>query len=174
MQKSIVFLLVLILFGCVGTKYSAKQDPTADFSQIQTFFCTECAAEVISMQPRYDNLQNRTFLREAIIAEMVKRGYASTDENPDVLLEYVITVENKVDTVVQRTTNYRYWRGFEIDAYNYKKGTIFVNMINPESGLIMWQGRAESVLDREPKNQEEKIVDFVERIFEYFPVKANE
>jgi hypothetical protein len=46
-------------------------------------------------------------------------------------------------------------------------------MINPEDGLIMWQGSAESVLDRNPKNVEKKIDLFIEKIFEQFPTKAN-
>jgi hypothetical protein len=173
MVRPLLIFLVLIISGCAGTKYSSNKDPNAVFSKIQTFYCAECLEEVISIQPRYDNEKNRTIIREAITSEMEKRGYTYSEENPDVLIEYLISVENKVDTVVQRTTNYRYWRGFETDAYNYKKGTIFVNMINPEDGLIMWQGSAESVLDRNPKNVEKKINLFIEKIFEQFPAKAN-
>ena len=124
--------------------------------------------------PRYDNEGNRNLIKAAINRELTDRGYSSVKESPDVVVEYLISIENKIDTISQRTTNYRYWAGFETDMYNYKKGTIFVNMIDSESGMLIWQGSAESVLDKDPKDVEKKISKFIEMIFKDFPSKVNQ
>ena len=76
---------------------------------------------------------------------------------PDLLVELVIVIKNKIDTVAQRTTDYRYWQGFQTDFYNYKVGSIFINIIERKKGEIVWQGRADSVLEQYPKNLKNRI-----------------
>ncbi len=169
MKRAVI--LFIILSGCVNAKFSSLQNPQFDFSKISTFYFAQCTDEVISNMPRYDNKKNRELMRTAINKEFINRGYIFQEDFPDVLVEFVILIENKIDTVAQRTTNYRYWSGFETDVYNYKKGTIFVNMVNTENNILIWQGSAESVIDKEPKSVEKNIVKFIERIFRDFPIK---
>jgi hypothetical protein len=163
--------VLLFLSGCVNANFTTLRNQQYDFSTVTTFYCAECADEIVSSMPRYDNKKNRELIRSAINSELVKKGYVFEEDTPDVLVEFVILIENKIDTVSQRTTNYRHWQGFETDVYNYKKGTIFVNVVNTENNTLIWQGRAESVLDKDPKNVEKNISKFVQRILRDFPIK---
>lgn len=163
---------ILLLTGCAGARYHHLQDPNFDFTTITTFSCSECASEVITRMPQYDNVKNRTLIRESIIEEMQNLGYTYTDEQGDVFVEYVISVESKVDTVAKRSTDYRYWTGLETYPYNYRKGTIFVNVVDASNNTLVWQGTAHSVLDKNPRNVEKNISNFVKRIFLDFPPKG--
>jgi len=165
--------LIILLGGCMSVRYSHQQDPGTDFSKISTFYCAEAVEEVISSMPRYDNKANRGLIHETINKELIKKGYVFQEENPDMYIEYIILIEHRIDTVSQRTTNYRYWAGFETDMYNYKKGTIFVNMVDSKKNNLIWQGKADSVLDRDPKYVKKKISKFIEMIFKDFPAKES-
>ncbi len=172
MQK-LILLLIFVLLGCQNVKYSSIKNPVTDFSKIATFYCGECEGIVVSNMPLYDNQANRNLIQTAIVKELTDRGYSFVKDSPDMVFEYLISRENKIDTVSQRTTNYRYWAGFETDMYNYKKGTIFVNMID-SGGTLIWQGSAESVLDKDPKDVDKKISKFIEMIFKDFPPKVDQ
>ena len=163
---------LMLLTGCMGTRYNHMQDPRFDFEDVETFACAECLEEVVTKMPRYDNEENRNLVRNAIIDNMTNLGYTYSEDDPDILVEFVISIESKVDTVVQRTTDYRYWNGLETVPYNYKKGTIFVNVIHSEKNTVVWQGSAQQVLDEDPRNVEKKISKFVAGIFEEFPFKS--
>ena len=125
-------------------------------------------------RPRYDNEENRRLIRDAIQYELESRGYIFLEEDPDIVLEFDLIIEAHVDTVTQRTTSYRYWRGFEVHAYNYKVGTLVINMIDYDQGQVVWQGSAERLLDIEPDRAEEEINKVVNRIFRKYPFTKNE
>jgi hypothetical protein len=125
-------------------------------------------------RPRYDNEENRRIIRDAIQKEMEDRGYIFLEEEPDILIEFDFIIEDHIDTVAQRTTSYRYWRGFEMDAYNYKVGTLIINMIDNDKGQVVWQGSAESILDLEPTIVKKKVSKVVKGIFSNYPHKMEQ
>jgi len=122
-------------------------------------------------RPRYDNQENRRIIRDAIQKELEDRRYIFLEEDPDLLIEFDFIIEDHIDTVAQRTTSYRYWKGFETDTYNYKVGTLIINMIDNEQGQVVWQGSAESFLDLEPTTVKNRIDKVVNRIFRNYPYK---
>jgi hypothetical protein len=127
-----------------------------------------------STRPRYDNEHNRRLIRDAIQSELENRGYIFQEYDTDLLVEFDFIIEDHIDTVAQRTTSYRYWRGFETDTYNYKMGTLIINMIDNSEGFVVWQGTAESFLDLEPDNVKKNVQKGVKRIFRAYPYKAEE
>jgi len=158
-----------LLCGCSGAKYSTVTNPNVDFTHYMSFYCADSLEDISTKMPRYDNRENRILIKEAIIKEMENRNYIYQENGSDLLVEFIILIEIKIDTVGQRTTDYRYWRGFETVAYNYKVGTLLINLIDKEEGILVWQGSAESVLEKEPKNEEKRLTKFVRKIFEKYP-----
>ena len=159
----------LVLGSCSGSTYSSRINPRTDFDQISTFYCSECLGNIDTKLPRYDNPRNRELIREAINKEITARGYVINESESDLLVEFVVIIELKMDTVSQRTTNYRYWKGFETYPYNYEYGTMFINLVDRQSGELVWQGQAQRVLDKEPKNVEKRISKVVKEIFKMYP-----
>lgn len=174
MKRPYFFVLIFVLSGCLSPKYSALINPGVDFSKFRTFYCSDCLETMDTKRPRYDNEENRRIIRDAIQQELEDRRYIFLEENPDLLIEFDFIIEDHIDTVVQRTTNYRYWRGFETDTYNYKVGTLIINMIDTEKSQVVWQGRAESFLDLEPSSVKKNVVKVVKRIFRNYPYKMEQ
>lgn len=172
MRRPYFIILVIVLNGCLSTRYSSRVNPTADFSKYKTFYCLECLETMDLMRPRYDNQENRELIRNAIQHELENRGYIYQEDSPDLLLEFDFIIQEHIDTVVQRTTNYRYWRGFEADTYNYKVGTLIINMIDNKQGIVVWQGSSESFLDLYPEDVKKKVPVVVKRIFKNYPYKV--
>ena len=172
-MKRPYFLLLLILGGCLSPQYTSQVNPGANFSKYHTFYCSECLESIDHLRPSYDNADNRRLIRDAIQKELENRGYIFKEDQPDLLIEFDLIIEEHIDTVVQRTTNYRYWRGFDEDTYNYKVGTLIINMVDNEEGIVVWQGGAESFLDLDPKQFESKVKKVVKSIFKNYPYKRH-
>ncbi|MCH7512806.1 MAG: DUF4136 domain-containing protein [Bacteroidetes bacterium] len=176
-MRRLLILLISSLFtlaGCSNPKYTASVSPLADFARYETFYCADCLEGIDHRMPRYDNEEIRRLIRDALISEMESRNYEMQETYPDLLVELVIVIKNKIDTVAQRTTDYRYWQGFQTDFYNYKVGSIFINIIERKKGEIVWQGRADSVLEQYPKNLKNRIEQIVEKIFKKYPYFAKQ
>ena len=164
-------ILLLMVSGCLSPRYSSLVNPSADFSKYRTFYCSECLETMDSRRPGYDNPENRRLIRDAIQKELEHRGYTFQEDHPDLLVEFDLIIKEHIDTVVQRTTNYRYWRGFEADTYNYKVGTLIINIVDYNEGIILWQGGAESFLDINPADFESSVNKVVKSIFKKYPYK---
>ena len=174
MKRPYLFFSLLLLCGCLSPRYSSLINPTADFSVYKTFYCSDCLETMDRTRPRYDNEHNRRLIRDAIQKELEDRGYIFQEYDTDMLVEFDFIIQDHIDTVAQRTTSYRYWRGFETDTYNYKVGTLIINIIDNYQDVVVWQGTAESFLDLEPEKVEENIPKVVKKILQNYPYKAEQ
>ncbi len=176
-MRRLLILLISSLFtlaGCSNPKYTASVSPLADFARYKTFYCAEYLEGINPAEPRYDNEEIRRLIRDAIISEMESRNYRLQDTDPDLLVEFVLIIQNKIDTIAQRTTDYRYWQGFQTDFYNYKTGTILINFVEKTKGELVWQGRADSVLEHDPKNLKKRLAQIIKKIFIKYPYFAKQ
>lgn len=171
MKRPCFLFLLLISAGCLTPRYSSITNPGVDFSHYRTFYCSECLDTMDPTKPRYDNAENRRLIKDAIQEELENRGYIFLEEDPDLLIEFDFIIKEHIDTVVQRTTSYRYWKGFDTDTYNYKVGTLIINMIDTDMEIIVWQGSAESFLDLDPDEFRGNVKKVVKSIYKKYPFK---
>jgi hypothetical protein len=182
-----VFLIssIFLLAGCTATSsVITDYDREADFSQYRTFFWTDefqvrndNENNEGAREPLFYNTLNKKRLKQAIQREMEARGYTLSSENPDLLVNAQVLVE-------ERSTNQNYYpsRGLYYwgpvnptpSSTNKKEGDIVIDLIDQNQHQLVWQGYATGVLDTQTKNREEEIRDAVTIIFANYGRRAGQ
>ena len=113
---------------------------------------------------------NRQRLERAIHNEMKALHYTEA-ANPDLLVAYYVSVEKHRDYY---TDYYGRWRPISrVRVYEYKVGTLVVDLIDAKQNLIVWHGSTSDRIGDEMDNAEEKINPTVAAIFEKYANEAN-
>lgn len=171
-------LIMLVLAGC-GSSVSVHSDydVNAPFEDYRSYSWLERSTvgggpgDVV--QASSDLVQER--IRNAVDLSLRKAGFAQNDENPDLLVVTHLTVETKVG-VTDWGYSYSdyYWGrgGRDIDIYDYKEGTLLIDLVDAQTKKLVWRGAGQKTLsDRQlsPAEQQQRINDVVAQIMEEYP-----
>jgi hypothetical protein len=167
-----VALSLLALTGCASMKVTTYTAPGVDLAQYVTF---EWGApdEGTTGDPRLDN---NPFFEERIQSDverqLTRRGYVkATAEQADLTVRYRTRIwqELGVDPVDPITG---YCTDDDCEAFAYDAGTLAFDLVDTQTGRVVWSGWAEGSLESVVNNQEwmeDKIDDVVARIFDKCP-----
>ncbi len=174
---------VFLMMGCATTQAVVTDyDREADFSQYNTFFWSDefhmQNNEEADNEPLFYNTLNKKRLKQAIQREMEGRGYTLSSENPDLLVNAQVLVEerNTNQTYYPYSPRFYYWGGgHNANAQRTnKEGDIVIDLIDQNKHQLVWQGYASGVLDIQTKNREEAIRDAVSIIFAEYGRRAGQ
>ena len=133
---------------------------------------------------RVDNDIVDNNIKNSIGSELEKNGWEETDQQPDVLLDYNVMVEQGLRKETEPVYSYPYsgyyynsWRrriGYYYNptffsgyrSYNvpFKEGTLTVNMVDAKTNKLIWQGWAKGEVTNKTVSSKEAEVD-VKSIF---------
>jgi hypothetical protein len=181
-QLGALLLLVMMLMvsGC-GSSISVNNDydVNAPFADYKTYdWMPQPAAapgNAKTAVQRNDLLDKR--IKNAVADVLVEKGLVPDAANPDVLLAYHVGVKDKVQVT---DWGYRYgdaywgWGGRDIDVYNYKEGTLIIDMIDAGTNQLVWRGAGQKALDdgkQTPQKSDELIRKVVGKIMSQYPPK---
>ena len=165
-----VVVVVLMATACGGPSVSVNfdYDQSYDFSNMKNY-----AYLPIKSIGTVSELRVRRFI-DAINNELQTQGYVLTTENPDFLIAMHSSTKDKTD-VSSWGYGYGGWYGGyrDIDVSHYTEGTIFVDIVDPESRNLIWRGTAQSVVDPSASADEQNKVfaQIATRLFANFPPK---
>lgn len=179
----IIGLLILTVFltRCTTTApVVTDYDREADFGQYTTFYWSddfqiENGANG-EEEPLFYNTLVKKRLKQAIQSEMEGRGYTLSSDDPDLLINSHVVVQEKNTT----RYNYPYYYGYYPFGYNnfpvrnYKEGDIVIDLIDKDQHQLVWQGYASGVLDTQTSDREEEIREAVSLIFSKYNHRAGE
>ncbi|MGB4845670.1 MAG: DUF4136 domain-containing protein [Ferruginibacter sp.] len=156
---------VIIFAGCAGTAHIEK-DKNADFSKYQTY------AWVDKPDPKGKNKNRKHDLtevnvRNAVNAELQKKGWREAKANPDVIINYELLVERnqkeQQDPVYSQSYTRSYYNrrtgrlytfyypsrfiGYDSYSTTVKEGTVTITMIDNRTDKAVWQGWTTSELN---------------------------
>ncbi len=132
---------------------NSQFDRSVDFQIYRTFALLEPEAANTSADPNlYEPLLDRR-VRDAIAAELVKRGMTLDAENPDLLVAYDVSVVQDAATA-SPDYGYGYWFGYrytystaDFTGYRpvaqYTPGTMLIDLISTSTNELVWRGIAE-------------------------------
>ncbi len=162
-----------IFVGCSSLRVNVDYDPDFDFRIPKSFVIAHYNKE------GEDTLFNDRLIR-ALEADLQSKGYMkSSKEEADLIVTFHTNVENKVsiDTDYQMIgyAGYRYGGGMVATTrtYNYQKGTLIIDLLNPKDEKIVWRGIATDILKehKTPQKRTEYINTVVEKTMADFPRK---
>ena len=175
-----VFLcMIKMLTSCGPTlKVTSDYDKSSNFKQYKTFslYKSDSISSAISAL-------NQQRIRNAIVQEMIKKGFQENNMSPDLLVNPVAIVKNKM-AITSNTDYYGYggvyrpyywgagWGTSSFTTYNvqqYKDGSLLIDIIEASSKKLIWQGVGNSEIDGPLKEPDEQIPQAITKIMAGFP-----
>ncbi|MDO6390979.1 DUF4136 domain-containing protein [Pontibacter sp. BT731] len=142
------------LGGCIPSMVAdSAYDRSVDFQIYRTFALLEPEMANTSADPNlYEPLLDRR-VRDAIAAELVKKGMTLDAENPDLLVAYDVSVAQDASTA-SPDFGYAYWFGYRnnystSDFPNYRPvgqyapGSMLIDLVSASTNELVWRGVAE-------------------------------
>jgi PBP1b-binding outer membrane lipoprotein LpoB len=174
-MKKLVILLSLILIGCSGvTIKNVQKADTFTLSKYKTFGFFNVDATGDGLGKNYTaNLES---LKKAISKQFEAKGLSLAPDNPDIMVNIGIVVSQEVQTretsfsdPADRTAymgqrNYS-WHSQEVVVGKYKQGSVTLDLVDRESGKLVWQGTATSVVPENQKNVPALIEEGMTKLF---------
>ncbi len=169
--------LAAILSGCAsGPTILVNADPAANLMSLRTFdFIKPLSTDRGNVQTLLS-----TQLIAATTDELVKRGWRHQQNNPDVLINFMLETHEQIRTrntgasvsTMHRSGRYSGW-GATMSTPTIEQttqGALSIDMIDPARNQMIWEGTATNrVTTRMQENQEESVREFVAAILADFP-----
>jgi len=167
---AVAALALLMTGACGGPSVSINYDydQSYDFSNMKNY-----AYLPIKSIGTVSELRVRRFI-DAVNNELKNQGYVLTTDNPDFLIALHSATQQKTDI---NSWGYGYggWYGGyrDIDVSHYTEGTIFVDIVDPQTRNLVWRGTAQSEVDPSASADEQNrlFAQIATRLFANFPPK---
>ena len=172
-----------ITAACGGNPIRSDYDPTADFSQYETFNFFEDAG------PENTNYQSffSKYMVAAITREMQARGY-KLSEDPDLLVNFNAILREKTDVRTSpapmyggyygyRGGFYDPWMGYgyaqETHVSQYTEGTFNIDLVDARKKKLVWEAVGSGRVSQKALEElEQRVNEGVARYFAKFPFTA--
>lgn len=178
-MKNVFFIFILSLVvlaeSCSDLKVTSDYDKEADFTSYKTFNIMRYEEGAVESTPL--SMMTVSFIEEAIINELMNRGYTLSD-NPDIEVYYYVKLADKTEYVsdpsVGMSTYYGspYYYGYhggyaytsEVRTMDYTEGALIIELVDNKGDIAVWQGVAKQSVTQNTAHQKE-INHIVNRIF---------
>ncbi len=176
------FLSILFLFNsCSDLKVTADYDKNADFSSFKTFNIKTYQSGEMESTPL--KMMTVSFIEEAIIDELMDRGYTLSD-NPDIEVYYYVKLndETKVSTTgvsggmyggspyyYGYYGGYSYYENYQV--VDYTEGSLIIELVDNNKDRAIWQGIGTQSVTQETASQK-SIQQIVYSIFSSYKWKV--
>ena len=176
-------LIALLVQGCAtGARVRVDYDLKEDFQRLRSYAWAPMTAE--EQQEKSRNSLTHERIQSAIDAHLAARGFRKVDEaQADFLVTHTVTVESRTQVYDSRmSVGYgRYGAGggvgigygfpVETTVYQYKVGTLVIDIIDARQKRLVWRGSGERTLDevKTPEKRTEIINATVNEILGRFP-----
>ncbi|MBD1397208.1 DUF4136 domain-containing protein [Pontibacter sp. JH31] len=183
-QNSFLYLATVLLIGlssCLPSFVADTSfDGTVDFQVYHTFALVEPTAAGSSADPtQFEPLFDRR-VRDAVAAELVKKGLKPDAQDPDLLVAYDLAVAQAPAAAAESPDfGYSYWYGYRFnynttDFPNYRPigrypvGTMFIDLIDATSNELVWRGIVAGDIDAK-QTEESKIRRAIAAMLAQYP-----
>jgi hypothetical protein len=148
---------LLLLGGCASAppQPESMRDPGVDFAAFRSFGWAPAPGVNEADQPLL--LLDRS-IRDAIGAEMRRRGYVESADNPDLRIAYETASQEKIESNPVRVgIGMGSWGGSfggsvnvgSPSVRNYREGTLVIHAIDAARNAEVWQGRVSGRLGKD-------------------------
>lgn len=176
----------IIMIGCGSSlKVSSDYDKTIDFKKYKTFSVYDLK------QTGSVNPANADKIVNALKKQMKEKGFVEDTQNPDLQINAVsiLTTKEAVAMDAPPTNYYGYGGAYRPygyygvgygygyaenpdtreKEYDFKQGTLMIDIIDTKTQKMVWQGVGNSEIDTKPVNADEIINYAVGAIMVSFP-----
>lgn len=206
---SLTGVLLLGLSACSSPRQATVDyDRTVNFQQYQTYGFYQPAPEELAAAEqsaaaapppegaKAENLEAKAYttlldqhFKAAINAEMAALGYQYSENNPQLLVNYMTNVETRSDVrsaPFSINAGYGYFGrsssfmfgipllGNQLEKVEYKVGTVTIDVIDASEQRLVWQGLLDGKLTKKAMaNPKQAINDTVQLIYQSYPTRLS-
>ena len=176
-----IVLPVVLLSGCAtGPKVYTNEDPLANFVSYRTFAFEKPLG---TDRPGGQTSIISSHLMRATQGEMERRGYRYDPKNPDLVVNFFLNTQEKIQARSTPTTGYGYghyrrgyygtWGGYETTVTQYTEGTLNVDIVEVKRDQLVWEGVAVGRVSRDAMEKiEERAPIIIGEIYAEYPYTA--
>ena len=181
--KLCLFSIVLLLTACANITVTSDYDRTANFSGYKTFAFYQLTDKSGSLSDL-----NKDRILKAIKANLMRKGFTETNNNPDLMVNATTIFEDK-KRVIANTDYYNvggYYRPYAwgpyslggvngvttVNVYDYIDGSLIIDILDTARKQLIWQGTGNKEIDKPSSNPDATINEAVTKIMESFPPNA--
>jgi len=174
-------LLVALLGGCAssGPTIVTNRAPGFDLSQYKTFgFYSPLSTDMGTTR----SIDSQSLIA-ATSRELEARGLTRNDDNPDLLVNFLIATKEKIESrptagpsMYYGRSRYGTWGGYGVgmgtttEVVQRTEGTLSVDIVNNERDELIWEGSATGrVTQKTRENRQVLLGAAIREIFLQFP-----
>ena len=172
MKNLLLLSIILLVSGCSTVRIiQTDHVPEFSLSNYKTFDFYLLRTD-IPAEP--DFTKRIGWMKDEIRKQFEARGIVQTKDNPDLLVNIGIVVEEKIQTRETDfatdapryvgTRNY-HWESEVVEVGRYHAGTVSVDFVEPEKTALVWFGIAESVVVKKDDNSKKNMAIGLEKLF---------
>ncbi len=177
MYKFVIIIALASIAGCRSEiRVYSDYDREYNLKKYRTFNWSQNINVELGKHPlQYNELSDKR-MKSAVQEQMVRRGYVSSTDKPDLVIHYHIIIDD-LSIVTTDPHGYfygPYWMHLRTNVYKYKEGTLIIDLMDPKTNNLIWRGWAASALPESysPDQLEGLIKTAVAKIFRKFPKKV--
>ena len=168
------FLILFLVISCdsVKTEYKAG----IDFSTYKTFCWLENCSFFYTGPEYLNRPEVQETIKRSIIDNLTKKGFRYDTINPDLLVDFHITIEDEflVRYHNQEDEPYYYKTPFtRTDEIRVTKGTIVIHVVDRLRGELVWESYTEGFMETPPDLSEKNSKAGVDKVLRNFPPKED-
>jgi hypothetical protein len=182
MKTLFIAFVSILATGCAGVKVASIQNPNIDLGKYDTF-CWIQGCEVKYQGPDYGyNPERMQLLQEIIKAELESKGLTNDKNAPDLLVGFHVILEEKETILIKNREmidpygrQVSYWNGydeyFKQEIYRFLKGSLIIDLIDAETGSVVWQTTAQRYMDLGERIDRNKMTKGIRKALKEYPSK---
>ena len=174
-MKRLIFLAVLlgITTACTPVRTKTIFDEKINFNSYKTFCWLQGCEFVYEGPERHNDSIALDKIRSALVSEMISRGFIQNEDDPDLLIDFHVIVEEKTAMIsfhpeymdaMPGRYNQPVWK-----EYNYLKGSLLIDIIDRRQSRMIWRSSSEAYLEAFPIITDKQIERSVEEALKDFP-----
>ena len=150
--------------SCASTyRIASDKEAGIDFTKYSSF-------EIINHDHGFSlgaNPINKQRIERAIISELNNIGYAQK-KDADLELAWFIKLDSKEQVSIYRDYYDKWNSSQRVDIFQYKEGTLVIDLIDNKTKKVVWHGRATDRVNDNMPDIENKINNTVRDIFKKY------
>jgi len=169
----ILYSIVIVgLSGCSTMKVYSDFDRDISVKNYSTFGWPESKQLETKNNPLYYNELNDKRIKNEVESQLKSKGYQFEATNPQLKIHYHIVLENHtaINTDPYGYNYGPYWLTRNVNVYEYREGTLIIDLMDTKTNNLVWRGWAVNFLDEDrPDQMEGQFNTAIRKIFEKFP-----
>ena len=179
-------LLIILLAACAsGPTIIVNQDPNADFTAYKTYgFVDPLSTDRAGVRGILSG-----FLIKATAAELEARGMKQAWPDPDLLIDFVVSAQQKINSNSQPSSSASIHRGrgrygtstgismgvSTTSVTQTTEGTVAIDVIDRKRKQVVWEAAATGRITEETRENLQTVVPIViGELFEQYPIPRPE